>query len=183
MAKKNFTWFIVLLISLFIFIGCNDNSSRGDKTQNSQSQISFDTSNKLVSANGNIVVAVNKIHNMDINSVWNNSKSITAEALTKSPYSAIGNLYKIIGKVYKAEELPPGESKGHWSEILLLTDNPNSPLGVTTIDFIYNGSILSIKSGQILTCAGFFVGTFESENAMGGKVEAVTFVGNNARLK
>lgn len=65
--------------------------------------------------------------------------------------------------------------------MLLLTDNPNSPLGITTIDFIYNGDISKIKSGQIITCAGFFIGTFDSANAMGGRVEAVTMVGNNAR--
>ena len=127
------------------------------------------------------MVGVEKITGMDINNVWNEAQIITAETITKSPYSAIGKLHKISGEVYKTEELPPDKFKGRWSEILLLTKNPNSHLGVTTIDFLYNGDTSHIKSGKVITCAGYFVGTFESENAMGGKVEAITFVGNNAR--
>jgi hypothetical protein len=145
--------------------------------------ISFDVSNKVVPINGNIAVAVQKIHSAGSRSVWDSSEAITAEALTKSPYSSIGKLRKLTGKVYKVEELPPGDFSGHWSELLLLTRNPNSPLGTTTINFIYNGDISNIRSGQIMTCAGYFAGSFESENAMGGKVEAVVLVGNDIRGK
>lgn len=165
----------------------SNNSEVGSPNENAVSSVpvkmSFNTENKSISLNGNMVVAMHKINDMGINSVWDNSEIITAEALTKSPYSSIGKLCKISGKIYKVEELPPGEFKGHWSELLLLTDNLNSPLGITTIDFIYNGDISNIRSGQIITCAGFFIGTFDSENALGGKVEAVAFVGNDVRVK
>ena len=185
---------IIILIAIPVYLKSisNDPSASNNSEINSPNEksvsnvpvkMSFDTTNKSISLNGNIDVAMNKINDLGTNSVWDNSKPTTAEILTKSPYSAIGNLYKIIGKIYKVEELPPGGIKGHWSELLLLTDNPNSPLGATTIDFLYNGDITNIQSGQIITCSGFFVGTFESDNSVGGKVEAITLVGNDLRLK
>jgi hypothetical protein len=170
----NIKFIYVFLLILFI-MGCGENTASSIIPQ------SFNTSDKNVSTNGNLEVGVEKITGMDINNVWNEAQIITAETITKSPYSAIGKLHKISGEVYKTEELPPDKFKGRWSEILLLTKNPNSHLGVTTIDFLYNGDTSHIKSGKVITCAGYFVGTFESENAMGGKVEAITFVGNNAR--
>ena len=174
--------FFILLLICLLFIACDDqkNDPSSPITLN---KTSFNITDKSITSNGNLAVATEKIINMDINNVWNDAQNITAETLTKSPYSTIGKLYKITGEVYKVEELPPSNLKGHWSEILLLTKNPNSPLGVTTIDFMYNGDTSRIKSGQIITCAGFFIGTFDSANAMGGKVEAITLVGNNARLK
>jgi len=39
----------------------------------------------------------------------------------------------------------------------------------------------TIDSDAPLSVAGYFVGTYESENAMGGKVEAIVIVGNAAR--
>jgi hypothetical protein len=70
---------------------------------------------------------------------------------------------------------------GQWSEILLLANNPNSPLGSTTIDFIFNGDAQTIDSDAPLSIAGYFVGMYESENAMGGKVECIMMVGNAFR--
>jgi len=142
---------------------------------------SFNTSDKSINTNGNVLVAVNKIDKMGNTSVWDTADQASTETLTKSPYSAIGKLKKISGRVYKVEELPPGDFQGRWSELLLLANNPNSPLGSTTVDFMYNGDISKVRSGQRMTCAGYFVGTFESENAMGGKVEAVVLVGNDLR--
>jgi len=163
-----------LCFLILFFVGCSDSPS-------SLISNSFNTSDKNISSNGNLAVGVEKITGMDINKVWNEAQQITAENITKSPYSAIGKLHKINGEVYKVEDLPPDKFKGRWSEILLLAINPNSPLGITTIDFLYNGDTSHLKSGKAITCAGYFVGTFDSENAMGGKVEAITFVGNNAR--
>lgn len=182
MLKTIFPRFIILLLTCLIFTSC-DNQKNNPLSSYTSIKTSFNTTDKSITSNGNIVVAMEKINQMDMNQTWNDALPTTAEVLTKSPYSAIGKLYKITGEVYKIEELPPGTFKGHWAEILLLTNNPNSPLTVTTIDFIYNGNISKIQSGQIITCAGFFIGTFDSANAMGGKVEAVVFVGNDVRLK
>jgi hypothetical protein len=180
MLKIIFSRFIILFLTCLIFTSC-DNQKNNSSASNTSAKTSFNTTDKSITSNGNLALAMEKINQMDMNQVWNDAQPTTAEVLTKSPYSAIGKLYKIKGQLYKIEELPPNNNKGRWSEMLLLTDNPNSPLGVTTIDFIYNGDVSKIKSGQIITCAGFFIGTFDSANAMGGKVEAVTMIGNNAR--
>ena len=115
---------------------------------------------------------------MGIHSIGDTAEQSTAEIISKSPYSALGKSYILSGKVYKVEELPPGDHPGHWSEILLLTKNANSPLGVTTIDYLFNGDISKVKSGQVITCSGYFVGTFSSNNSVGGEVEAIVLVGN-----
>jgi len=181
MSKIIFPRFFLLLLTFLIFTAC-DNQTNPPTALTVPIQTSFNTTDKSITSNGNLTVAIEKINHMDMNQVWNDTQYTNAEILTKSPYSAIGKLQKIKGKLYKIEELPP-DNKGHWSEMLLLTDNPNSPLGVTTIDFMYNGNTSEIRSGQIITCVGFFIGTFESKNAMGGEVEAVTLVGNNARIE
>lgn len=181
---RRFNRFAFILAVFFILgaISCSD-SNAPQKSNALPKQNTFDLSNKTVTNNGNMAVAVELLHSDSNNSVWDRSETITAESLTKSPYSSIGKLRKITGRIYKVEELPPKGLKGRWSELLLLTDNPNSPLGTTTVDYIYNGDISKIRSGQIITCAGYFVGTFDSENAMGGKVEAVVIVGNDVRRK
>jgi hypothetical protein len=120
---------------------------------------------------------------MGIHSVADIAEVGTAEIITKSPYSALGKPYKIVGEIYKVEELPPGRYEGRWSEILLLTPNPNSPHGVTTVDYIFNGDISKIRSGQRVVCAGYFVGTYDSPNAIGGTVEAIAFVGNKVQFE
>ena len=68
--------------------------------------------------------------------------------------------------------------QGSWSEILMLVGNANSPLGATTVSFIYKGDISEVNSNQTITCAGYFIGTYESQNSMGGMVEGVVLVGN-----
>jgi len=177
MLNKKSILIIFLLVMFLCVYGCSDNPSSSVPFISK----SFNTSDKNIASSGNVAVGVEKITSMDINDVWNEAQPTTAEVLTKSPYSAIGKLYKIKGEVYKVEELPPNRFNGRWSEILLFAKNQNSHLGVTTIDFLYNGDTSNIRSGKTITCAGYFVGTFESENAMGGKVEAITFVGNNAK--
>lgn len=67
---------------------------------------------------------------------------------------------------------------GRWSEILLLVNNPNSNIGSSTVDFLYQGDISEIDSGKWITLCGYFVGTYETENSFGGKIEALAFLGN-----
>ena len=200
MLKLKFTWFIVSLATCLILASCdtpNNNTapqsiSKSDSfditnnntaPQSISKSDSFDTTNKDINLNGNLQTAVRKINNMENHTTWNDAQDITAEDVTKSPYSALGKPYRMSGEVYKSEELPPNRFNGQWSEILLLTKNPNSPLGVTTIDYIFKGTPTNVKSGKIITCSGLFIGTFESSNAMGGKVEAVVLVGNELRIK
>ncbi len=107
--------------------------------------------------------------------------SIIPVCTNKDTFDVENKAVSLTGKVYKVEELPPGDHPGHWSEILIITNNPNSPVGVTTVDFLFNGDISKIRSGQVITFSGYFIGTFESTNAMGGHVEALAMVGNEAR--
>ena len=138
----------------------------------------FNTSDKSIITNDNIIVAAYKVQD-SAGDLWADAEVVTASQLTKSPYSSIGKKCKITGKIFKVEELPPSLGlKGRWGELLLLVKNPNSPLGATTIDYIYEGDISKINSGQIVTCTGFFLGTNESENSMGGVVESIVFLGN-----
>ena len=176
----------ILFFCFSFYMSFKDEISAASNTQQSTATAkteNFNTTDKSVSLNGNFAIAISKINKMGIHSIGDIAAQTTAEAVTKSPYSALGKPFKITGKIYKVEELPPGDHDGHWMEILLLTENPNSPLGITTVDFLYNGDVSKIKSGQIVTCSGYFVGSYEAPNSVGGKVEAVAFVGNELRLK
>jgi len=189
MLKMNFVRLIILLMACLITAACNNSQASNTSLQSKQSQNTpkkalLNPSDKSIESNGYMTIAVNKINGMGSKSVLEESIPVTAEELTKSPYSAMGKPHRITGEVYKVEEFPPiGGLQGHWSEILLMAENPNSLLGLTTIDFMFNGDISKIKSGQRLTCAGFFVGTFQSENTLGGKDETYVLVGNDLRLE
>lgn len=160
-------------------------SNKGQSSQNNQPGqpvkqdqiVGFNKSDKSIETNGNVEVAVKKILTSGVSS--ETPVQINSTELTKSPYSSIGKLIKIKGKVYKVEELPatPG-MPGNWAEILLLAPNKNSALEVSTINFIYAGDISAINSGDIIMCSGYFTGTFQSQNAMGGAVEGLVLVGN-----
>jgi len=140
-------------------------------------QANFNITDKSIESNGNVAIAA-EVLNTKTDQSWDGIKKTSAESISKSPYSAIGKLYSISGRVYKTEELPPSKGlNGQWSEILMLADNPNSALGVSTIDCICSGSADKIKSGRGATCSGYFVGTYESQNAMGGAVEGYVFIG------
>ncbi|GJQ22150.1 MAG: hypothetical protein HBSIN02_25050 [Bacteroidia bacterium] len=143
----------------------------------------FNTADISISRNGNFFVAANKIRNYTPSQIWQRSRSISAASLTKSLYSSIGKLYRLHGQVYTVVELPPTSNlSGQWAEVLMAVPNPNSPLGVTTLNFLYNGDFNQINPNTYITCAGYFIGTYESENALGGKVEAIALVGNVYRL-
>lgn len=145
---------------------------------------SFNNSDKDVTSNNNMMVAAERLKSESFDSLWSKGEQTTASQLTKSPYSSIGKIFRISGKVYKVEELPPSpDLHGKWGELLLLVENSNSPLGMTTIDYIVEGDISKINSGQFVTCVGYFIGTHESENAVGGKVEAIVLMGNGVADK
>lgn len=164
----------VIVAAALLFSGCDKNQS----TENSTKAIGeFNKSDKSIETNGNVAVAIAKIIN-DGGIVIGVPEQINASELTKSPYSSIGKLVKVKGKVYQLEELPHNEGfKGRWAEILMSSPNKNNAFGVSTIDFMYSGDISAINSGDVITCSGYFVGTFQSQNAMGGAVESLVFVG------
>jgi hypothetical protein len=171
--------YIVYAILVMGLVGC-DNSKGSAPIRESPApkiQTEFNTSEKSILTNGNIMIASNRLVASNGDS-WNSIKKVSAESVSKSPYSNMGKLQKISGQVYKVEELPPSLGlKGQWSEAMMLAGNQNSPLGTSSIDCVYQGSPDLIKSGRVATCTGYFIGTFESENAMGGSVEALVFVG------
>ena len=143
---------------------------------NSKRESPFNLQEKNVALNNNFVVAFSKI--LGSPSVWDASSTITVDTLTRSPYSWLGKLCKITGEVYQIEE-----QHGQWSEILLWAHNKNNPLGVTTVSFTYNGPTNNIRPNEIYTFAGYFIGTYDSQNAMGGKVEGMVIVGNDIRAE
>jgi len=180
----------ILLVSVSVF-GCDNKATNTQQSQQkdttpeislASNKLDFNTSDKSITANNNLVVAADRLKGEQAGSLLGKSEKVVASKLTKSPYSSLGKIFRISGRVYKVEELPPSLGlKGSWGEILMLVGNPNSPLGATTVDFIYNGDISQINSGQSITCSGYFVGTFDSPNAMGGTVEAVVLVGNSVK--
>ena len=155
-----------------------DQSSSGNSSTTT-SITEFNTSSKDAIGSGNIVVAMLKVQNLEPRDLWQGSKWMSAASLSKSPYSAIGNLYRITGQIYKIEEMPPNARiSGRWWEILLTANNPNSPLGSSTVDFMMNGDAKDINPNSYITVAGYFAGSYESQNAMGGTVEGLVIVGN-----
>lgn len=140
----------------------------------------FNTTDKDLITNGNILVAVKKLKDIKPEELNASAQKITMTELTKKIYPSLGKPIKLTGKVYKVEELPPDANlPGVWTEVLLLTKNPNSPMGVTTLEFLYHGDSNNINAGQFITCTGYLVGTFDSVNAMGGSVEGVLLMGNH----
>lgn len=176
--------FFGLALVVFFF---GNNKGQGLQNNNNQpiqsaKQINniaeFNTSDKSVEINGNILVAMAKTSGISRTSSDVFEKKNASE-LTKSPYSSIGKLIKIKGKVFKVEELQRNpDMPGNWAEILVLAPNKNSAIEVSTISFLYDGDISSINSGDIITCSGYFAGTYQSQNAMGGTVEGLAVVGN-----
>lgn len=165
---------LVFIMGAMLF-GCNNHGQTSPAVEK-QTNV-FNTSDKAAETNGNILVAMK---NLSVSDAMPAAEDSNAETLTKSPFSALGKVFKIKGKVYKVEELPPSpEFNGKWSEILMMTKNQNSAVGATTIDFVFNGDVSKINSGAILSCSGHFIGIYTTQNAMGGNIEALAFVGNS----
>lgn len=186
---------IVVVLSVFVFLSLmnlakNQESGYSSKTlRNSEQNYTestpikqndeFNIQDKNIFSNGNFAVAIERIAKITPQELFNKGITVSASSITKSPYSNIGRICKLTGQVYKIEELPPKPNMpGQWSEILMLVNNPNSNLGQSTVDFIYQGDISEINSGKWITACGYFIGTYESENSLGGKVEALSLLGN-----
>ncbi|MGD0820349.1 MAG: hypothetical protein ABSA71_06370 [Desulfomonilia bacterium] len=179
---------ILIIIVPFLFLlfwGCDQSSRKIIDDNNSISeptQKTFNIKDKMTLSNGNLVVAAMKLTSQKPDTVWQHAEDITAAILTKNPYSSLGKLFKISGKIYRVEELPPDFGlSGHWSEISMLTPNRNAPLDATNISFIFNGDVTNINAGHTITCAGYYAGNYESQNAMGGTLEALVIVGNTCK--
>lgn len=140
----------------------------------------FNMEDKNMLTNGNLVTAVLKLQDTKPEALEASAQAMPVADITKKIYTSMGKAFKITGKVYKVEEMPPNSDlPGTWTEVLLLAKNPNAPMGITTIDFLYKGDSAHINSRDIITCSGYLAGTFESQNAMGGAVEAISLVGNH----
>ena len=162
-----------------------ENQQRSSEPETpSQSVHEFNVSDKSIVTNGNLAVAGYKVTQLIPRQIWQNAVEASPAKITKSPYSSIGKLIKFTGSVYKVEELPPTpDLTGQWVEVLIQAVNQNAPLGVTTVDFIYNGDVNKIDPNTYITCAGYFIGTYEGHNAMGGTVEGMVVVGNAFKSK
>lgn len=172
--------FFGLALVVFFFGSNKDqvNKQPDQPTQHINTIAEFNKTDKAIETNGNVPVAMTKI--IGVNGTNHDSPvKITSTELTKSPYSSLGKLIKIKGQVFKVEELQRNpDIPGRWAEILLLAPNKNSATQVSTISYIYDGDISTINSGDVITCSGFFSGTYQSQNAMGGAVEGLSVVGN-----
>jgi hypothetical protein len=145
----------------------------------SQPKPEFNSTDKNVVSNGNLPVAADKLKGFSPEALWGQAKQMPVSDITKKIYKSIGKLWKVKGEVYKVEELPPSFGlSGIWTEILLGAENPNTLVGLTTIDFIYKGDSSNANSGDVIVCAGYLIGTYETQNTMGGTVEEVVLVGN-----
>jgi hypothetical protein len=136
----------------------------------------FNTVEKSLAENQNVIVAVRRIQS-GVHSVV---EKTSIEEVTKNPYAALGKVCRFTGEAYKVEACAPNPvMKGPWTDILVLVPNDNSPTGGTTVDFMCQGDLSAINSGDQVTLSGYFIGTYESKNAVGGTVEGVGIVGDS----
>lgn len=170
-----------LAVIFFIFLSFGCDNSHSEKEGQVQTPLDFNKTDKSIATNGNLEVALEKFKQGDR---FNGSpgQKISISVLSKSPYSNIGEFVVVKGRVYKIEEQPPiPDFPGKITEVLMLTENKNSPFGVTTIDCVCIGDTSHIENNKEMSCGGYFLGTFESQNSMGGAVEAFTIIGNMAK--
>jgi len=130
-----------------------------------------------IGQNGNIKPAMLLMEDIGPDSLKTRCDTATAGQITKAPYSYIAHLIKIGGKINSIQELSPSVAAG-WHEVMLLTKNENSAFGSISIDYLYNGDVSEMKTGDAVICYGCFIGTAKSENIMGGNVEVLAIVGN-----
>ncbi len=154
-------------------------SSPGNYAQALNKKPEFNRSDKSITTNGNMNAAMSLIPEMTPDSVWSRAIAVSATQISKQPYSAIGNLVRFKGKIYKLEQLPPSElSSSTWTEMLCFVKNENSPFGTSTVDFIFEGDASNLNPNDAVIGAGYFCGTYLSPNLMGGEVECMTIIGN-----
>jgi hypothetical protein len=144
----------------------------------------FNKTNKSILENGNSIIAAAKVHSTTPARLWQESENIPLEQLTKSPVSSIGKLCKVSGVVQQIEELSPDDIDvpGTWSAILIQSPNKNSPFGLTNVEILFEGNTKLINPGSKITLAGYYVGTHEGQNLLGGTVESVVFVTNSIKV-
>jgi len=81
------TAFIALAIALAIFFEPDDRDVAYDDTAAPMSkELSFNTSDKMIESNGNLIVAATKIMPESQESIWKYSEEMPASNITKSPY-------------------------------------------------------------------------------------------------
>ncbi len=182
---------VLAVIGLCLLFGmsCGNNGAQTQEQKGSKNKkFTFSRDNKDAATNGNIQTAMHMFNWVKESGGTFDAASIGIEKggvdeISKKVYSCIGKLYTVRGRVFKVEELPPGPkgTNTDWGDVLMLVPNSNSPLGASTVEFLYAGDITQIKSQGVYEATGYFVGTYESQNALGGKVEGLLFVGNSIK--
>jgi len=198
MAKIITNILLFVLIWVATLYGCNQQNGKVTQNQQEQQQLStqdqpeqttddqqaeqpsdFNNTDTSVASNGNVLVAVQGLESLSPSEVWKNSSAVTPAKLIKSPYTMMGQLVKLTGSVYNIRETSPTKiPSGHWTELLMIVGNVNSLFGATSVDFTYKGDVRGVHSGTTITCAGYFVGTYNSKNAQDSTIECLSIVGN-----
>lgn len=192
--------FIVYWLLSIIFVATNCNQIKQEKTASKndndsssfQESFSFNKDIKETEINGNINNALNICEYYGINGKMPidfevDTNVITdASYITKKPYSLLGKMLTIKGKIVKIEQISKNITNGNlqWNSILVRVKDINNPLEFTTIDYWCATNIDSINNKDIVKISGFFTGTYTSTNAFGGSIEALHLVGATVkRLK
>ncbi len=162
------------VINLSSLFQTNNNSYT---SQSYQRQESFNTSDASIQSNGNLAVAMRKIQDSTPSSTWHNARRVPVSEISKNPYAYIGQLVRATGDVYTVQSVSP--SLGNWTDVMIAVESSNSLAGVSTVEFLYNGSSSRLEPQSIITCAGYFIGTAISKNAFNADVEAIEIVGNS----
>lgn len=140
----------------------------------------FNQEDKDVESNGNVQVAVEKVKNISSEEMDRLSVPMPVADVTKKIYSTLGRPLKIRGEVYQVEEMRKHPNRlGTWTQVLMLTKNPNASMGLMTVEFLYYGDSQSINPMDIITCSGYLAGLYYSDNVYGGSVEGLMLVGNH----
>lgn len=179
MSKRRVAFVFALVTAL---AGCSSQQGSNTQTEGGPAPakedrvLSWTTNNKNAVENGNMQVAIALL---STSNALEKAEKTTAATLTKRIYACIGQPWKLSGEVYKVEELPPGTFEGNWTDVLMLSQNPNSPAGVTTVEFVYRGDSSQVNAGETIEACGFLLGSYESQNALGGTVEGLMLAGNS----
>jgi len=184
------------LMCIVTLYGCNQQNGRAPQTpeqqlslqdqqeqttDNEQSEqlLEFNNTDTSIATNGNVAVAVQRLESLSPSELWQNSSVTSPSKLIKNPHALMGHLVKLTGSVYNiAESSPTKIPTGHWTEMLMVVGNINSPIGATSVDFTYKGDVRGVHSGATIICAGYFIGTYRSKSAQDSTIECLSVVGN-----
>lgn len=190
----------LLLGSIWVagLYGCNQQNGKVTQTQQEQQQLTtqdqpeqstdnqqseqlldFNSVDTSIASNGNVAVAAQRLESLSPSEAWKNSSAVLPSKLMKNPHAMMGQLIKLTGSVYNIVEASQTKiPSGGWTELFMVVGNVNFPLGTISVDFTYNGEVRGVHSGETITCAGYFVGTYESKNAQDSTIECLSVVGN-----